>query len=137
MIGLLLLTLLGIPAICLAEDMKSPEFYSFTTYLWVMTLAATGGLISYLDKLGRRKITRYKTLRLLQEIVVAMFTGTVVFFICEWANFSQLITAACVAVAGHMGNRGLLFLETIIQRRLKIVVEEHYDGSTTDNQDSR
>jgi len=137
MIEIIFISLLFIPIICMAEDIRSPEFYSFMTYFWVVSLSSLGGFISFLDKLGRRKITRYRALRLLQEISVAAFTGIIVFFICEWANLSQLITAAFVAVSGHMGNRALLLIETIVQKRFKVVIEEGTsNGSKTDNQDS-
>lgn len=74
------------------------------TYIWVLALSTLGGLVSYFNRLEKKKIT-HSLLRLVAEMITSSFVGIVTFMLCDAGNFSWQITAAMVAISGHMGTR--------------------------------
>ncbi len=95
---------------------KSPENYSFITYLWVIGLSFWGGLSSYLY---HRSIDGkpFSFFSLASDVIISGFVGILTFFICESNGFDSLLTAAFVGISAHMGTRALtLFQRYIIKK---------------------
>jgi hypothetical protein len=44
-------------------------------------------------------------------------SGVLTFYLCTWAKFDPLLSAAFVGVSGHMGSRAIMQLEKIAERR--------------------
>lgn len=98
---------------------KDPSNYPLITYLWITGLAAWGGVVGYIRKVNAGSIHRYSLTEFVGEVVTSAFAGIVTFWLCEAAGISQLITAAMVGVAGHMGSRAIYQMESWAQRRLQ------------------
>lgn len=92
---------------------KDPTSYSLLTYAWIITLSATGGIISYL-----KKAKKFSPLELMAEILTAGFVGVITFWLCEQALIDPLTTAALVGISGHMGSRALFMLERLFKGQL-------------------
>lgn len=85
---------------------KDPTTYSALTYLWVFLLAIAGGLVAFIRRLNKS----HKPLPLLElfirlsgELIISGFAGVITFYLCEYWEFDQLLTAVLVAISGHLG----------------------------------
>lgn len=96
---------------------KSPENYTLLTYAWVFGLSAWGGFVSFLRKVKAGHARAWNFIELIGEIATSVFAGIVTFYLCEWSGFSQIATAAFVAIAGHMGTRAIFQLEDVFTSR--------------------
>lgn len=90
---------------------KSPETYSYLTYAWVFGLSALGGFVSFMRKLKQGHARAWNFVELVGELTTSAFAGVITFWLCEWAGFAPLATAAFVGIAGHMGSRAIFQLE--------------------------
>jgi len=99
---------------------KDPDNVSWLLQLvpmiFAVLLAALGGAIQYLNKIDRNG-TAFSFVKLLIEIATSGFVGIVSFELCDAAGFSWQITAALVAISGHMGARAIVLIETQVIRR--------------------
>ncbi len=93
--------------------------YSWVTYAWVLGLSCVAGLSSFLGKVKRGEARATNIVEFIGEIVTAALVGLVTFWLCESANFSHLITAALVAITGHMGTRAMYIAEKTLEKRLR------------------
>lgn len=91
---------------------QSPVTIPLLTYLWVVILSAWGGIVSYRAKLLKNPDRHWSIAEAIGEMAVAAFAGMLVFFICEYLATPQILTAALVGIAGHMGGRALDILES-------------------------
>lgn len=98
---------------------SDPNNYSVLTYLWMLWIAAWGGVVNYISRVKRGAVARFSFVELLGELVISAFSGVVTFWICEAVQLDSLITAACVAIAGHAGGKTVFFLEEVLHRRLE------------------
>lgn len=96
---------------------KSPETYTWLTYLWILTLATLGGVVAYLKKLklGKKK---WKVTDLLIEVITSAFVGITTFYLCESFGFSQVFTAALVGISGHFSSRSITLFGKILDKVL-------------------
>lgn len=85
--------------------------------LFAAFLAALGGAVQYFNKIDRAGVP-FSFAKFLLEIGTSAFVGIVSFELCDSAGFSWQLTAAVVAVSGHMGARALILIENQIVRRL-------------------
>lgn len=99
---------------------RDPQNYSIITYLWVLGMAALGGISHNIKKIKSGELKRFSFSELLGDLVISGFLGIVTFFLCEYANFEQILTAAIVGISSHQGTRGIYFIEELIARRFKI-----------------
>ena len=81
-------------------------------------LAALGGAVQYFNKIDRHGLP-FSLTKFLVEICTSGFVGIVSFELCDSAGFSWQLTAAMVAISGHMGARALILIENNIVRRLE------------------
>jgi hypothetical protein len=90
---------------------KDPTNYSFVTYGWVMILSVWGGLVSFLRKQKAGKVRAFNITEFLGELMTSALAGLITFWLCEWSNTSPLLSAALIAISGHMGSRALFQFE--------------------------
>lgn len=99
---------------------KSPETYSVITYIWVIGLSAIGGVVSFLQKYKAGHARAFNIIELIGELVTSAFVGVITFWLCEYSNFSSLLTAALVGISGHMGSRGMFKLEQFFTEKFSL-----------------
>lgn len=106
------------PAISSAQDvLKDPLRYSLRDYGLILAVALLGGLVSWYAKVRRGEIPGYSVMQLIGELATSAFAGLIAFWLCEWANFPQLLTAAMVAISGHMGTAAIKQFEKLAERK--------------------
>ena len=49
---------------------------------------------------------------------IGALSGLLAFYLCEYLNMAPVLTAAVVGVAGHMGTRGINWIEDTLKRRV-------------------
>lgn len=97
---------------------KDPSSYSLLTYAWVVGLAMTGGLVSFMRKVKEGKARAFNFTELLGEIVTSGFAGILTFWLCEAAEFNPLVSASLVGISGHMGSKVIYLLEQWAENKL-------------------
>lgn len=98
---------------------KDPLAYSAVTYGWVLILSVWGGLINYCQKYRAGIVSRYKITELIGDISASGFSGVLTFYLCEWAQLNQVLSAFFIGLSGHMGARSLFLFESIIEKWIK------------------
>lgn len=96
---------------------KDPTTYAALTYVWIIVLSCVGGIVSFMRKVKSREARPFNAPEFLGEILTSGFTGVITFYLCEWANLNQLLTAALVGISGHMGSRALILFERWAEKR--------------------
>jgi predicted CDP-diglyceride synthetase/phosphatidate cytidylyltransferase len=99
---------------------KDPSTYSLITYAWVVIMSGWGGVVSYLRKRKLGIIPRFSFTGFIGELATSAFSGMVTFFLCESANLDAMLSAALIAISGHMGSKGIFFIESYLRNRLHI-----------------
>ena len=86
-------------------------------YVWFIFLAIWGGTVNYIT---RRKADKnpFSIVELVGEWVISAFSGLITGFICQEMQISLMYTYAAVAIAGHMGGRGICLLEAFMNKRI-------------------
>lgn len=117
---LLCLHLLLLPVSVWAQGMapKDPLSYPLKTYGFMLAMAIFGGFVSWYAKVMRKEIPASSVFHLIGEITTSAFAGMLTFFACEYLNSPQLLTAAMVGVAGHMGAKVISMYENAAKARI-------------------
>lgn len=124
-IPLLLYAHLLFPVIALAQEkVKSPLDYSLSQYGLTLGIALLGGLVSWFAKVKKGEIQMFSISSLIGEMATSAFAGLLCFWICDWAGFSPILTAALVGISGHMGTRAITMFEEWAARRFNSVAEK-------------
>lgn len=79
-------------------------------YIWFLVLALWGGTVSYIGRIRKGKLA-FSFAELIGEWSISGFTGIITAYICAEMQFSFYMTAALVAISGHMGGRALSIFE--------------------------
>ena len=96
---------------------KDPTNYPLLTYAWVALLSSWGGIVSWFRK-RREGLTRsFNFMELVGELVTSAFAGLITFWLCEWSDIQPLLTAALVAISGHMGARAIFQIERLAEAK--------------------
>ena len=103
-----------------AQAAKDPTAYGLLTYLWVFGLAMLGGAVSFLRKMRSGAARPWNVVEFVGELATAAFTGVITFWMCEWAGFDPLLTAAFVGISGHMGSRALFMFEQMLANKFGV-----------------
>lgn len=90
---------------------KDPTTYSWITYSWVALLSAWGGAVSFIRKRQAGMIRPFNIVEFIGELFTSALAGIITFWLCEWSGVDPLVTAALVAISGHMGSRALFQFE--------------------------
>ncbi len=101
---------------------KDPTNYELITYFWVLLIATWGGMAHNIKKIKTGDIKRFSIAEMIGDIVIAGFIGIMTFFLCEYADLPQILTAAFVGITGHQGTRGMAFIEKLIASRFSVNV---------------
>jgi LydA holin phage, holin superfamily III len=96
---------------------KSPETFSYITYLWVLGLSALGGVVAFARKVREGHARAWNFAEFVGELVTSGFAGVMTFYMCEYSNFAPLLTASLVGIAGHMGSRAIFLLESFLDAK--------------------
>lgn len=99
------------------DGTKDPFTYSVLTYLWVMALSMWGGVVSYVGKVRDGVVHRFSIVYFIGELFTSGFIGVLTFWMCEYAGIPPLLSAVCIGISGHMGSRGVFWLEGILKSR--------------------
>lgn len=99
--------------------MKDPIGYSIFTYLWVTLLSVMGGIVSHVNQVSRGM--KFSMFRFVADILTSAFVGVVTFYLCQAAELAEVLTAAFVAISGHMGSRLLFIVENKIKSRIESI----------------
>lgn len=100
-------------------DEKDPSTYSWLTYGWVIGLSSLAGIVSFYGKLNNGTVKVFNVTQFIGEIATSGLVGLITFFLCEFAHFNPLLTAALIGISGHMGSRAILVLENILEKRVE------------------
>jgi len=103
-----------------ASDLiKDPSSVTWSTYFWVVFVAAWGGVVRVIrkSKLGG-KTWQQVTLILAMEMVTSSFAGVITFFLCQSNNIQPFYTAVMTSLAGYMGGSALDVLEAVYRARI-------------------
>ena len=103
---------------------KDPTTYSMLTYAWVILVSVWGGAVSYARKRRLNLIERFSITEFIGELMTSAFTGLITFFICEWSNTPAMLSAAFIAISGHMGSRLIFMLEKHLQQRAERIFND-------------
>ena len=87
------------------------------TYAWVFGLAMLGGAASFVRRVRSGEAKYSNIIELIGELVVSAFAGLVTFFLCQSAAFDEMLTAAFIAISGHMGTRIIFIFEAYLVKR--------------------
>ena len=98
---------------------KDPFNYSALTYMWVILLSVWGGLANYIRKVRVGVTARFSFTELIGELVTSGLAGLITFWLCEAADTDPMISAALIAISGHMGARIIFHLENVIEHKFK------------------
>lgn len=88
---------------------------SYIGYIWLFVLAIWGGTASYISRIKKLRAP-FSIAELLGEWVISGFAGVVTAYFCHAWGLDYYATAAMVAIAGHMGGRGIVMLELYVQK---------------------
>lgn len=117
MIANLVAVLLALlPMLAHAAD-RNPMDYSLRQYGFLLSIALLGGFVAWVDKVRKGQAAVWNLMQLIGELATSAFAGLLCFWICEWAELSQLLTIALVAIAGHMGTRAIALFEDWAAKR--------------------
>ena len=99
---------------------KLPSFTSIAdllTYAWVFGLAMLGGAASFVRRVRSGQAKYSNIVELVGELVISAFAGLVTYFLCHSAGFDEMLTAAFIAISGHMGTRIIFMLESYLVKK--------------------
>ena len=87
------------------------------TYAWVFGLAMLGGAASFVRRVRSGQSKYSNIIELIGELVVSAFAGLVTFFLCQSAGFDGALSAALIAISGHMGTRIIFKFEGYLVKK--------------------
>ena len=97
---------------------KNPLDYGLGQYGLILGIALLGGIVAWWSKVRKGEIPAWSLNHLVGELSTSALAGLLCFWICEWAGFPPLLTAAMTGIFGHMGTKGLAILEEWGKSRL-------------------
>lgn len=119
------------PAKTWAQDaLKAPLSYSLRDYGVVLSTALLGGLVGWYAKVRRGEIKAFSLITLIGELCTSAFAGLIAFWLCEWAKFPPLLTAALVGISGHAGTAAIARLEKLAEQRMGMALAQSTTAST-------
>lgn len=90
-------------------------------FVWLLILAIWGGTVNYIN---HRKGKTFSLAELVGEWCISGFVGVATIYLClEW-HVSWYLMGFLVAIAGHMGGRGLFLYENMLKRKFGVKEDE-------------
>lgn len=90
------------------------------TYGWVLGLSMLGGAASFVRRVRSGEAKYSNLIELIGELVVSAFAGLVTFFLCQSSKLDPMLTAAFIAISGHMGTRLIFLAEELLVKRFAL-----------------
>jgi len=84
---------------------------------WMASVAAAGGFFSFYGKYKAGKVRAFNFMELIGEVFVSVAVGLVTFWICRGFEVNEWLTAAGVALSGHMGTRAIFLVEQTLEKK--------------------
>ena len=109
-------------------DSHVSAFIQALPFVLVIGLSCMGGIVSYLNRIDRSGIA-FSFIRLVVEVVTSGFVGIIAFMLCDYAGLEWSVTAAIVAISGHMGTRALFIIENIAIKMANNLTEGNNYGN--------
>ena len=78
--------------------------------------------MSFSKKIKQGDARPFNMAEFIGEVLTSGFAGVLTFYLCEWADVAQLLTAAFVGISGHMGSRALFMFERWAEKRFSVEV---------------
>jgi len=88
-------------------------------YITTILLATFGGIVNHITTM-RKKKAAFKVRELAFDIIVSTFAGLITFYFCEAASIDGPLSAALIAISGHMGTRAIAGFEIVYTRLVGI-----------------
>ena len=107
-----------------ADASKDPTTYGLLTYMWVFGLSSWGGFVSFMRKRRQGVARPFNIAEFFGEIATSAFAGVLTFYLAESAGLPQLMTAAMVAISGHMGGRAVFLIERWMERKFSVAASD-------------
>jgi hypothetical protein len=89
--------------------------------IWAAGIAIAGGMLSFHQKVRMGKARWVNVTELIGEMVVSGFVGLLTFWICKGYGVNEYLTAAAIAITGHMGSRAIFIAEQWIEQKSKSI----------------
>ena len=99
------------------ESSLFSQIADILTYGWVVGLSMLGGAASFVRRVRTGQAKYSNIVELIGELVVSAFAGLVTFFLCQSAKFDGALSAAFIAISGHMGTRIIFMFEGYLMKR--------------------
>jgi len=95
--------------------------------LWMIVIAALGGVANFYQKVKTGKARAFNVMELIGEVLVSAFVGLITFWICKGYGVNEWLTAASVAITGHMGSRAIFIAEQYFEQKVGVKIPEDPD----------
>lgn len=83
-------------------------------YFWFILLAMWGGTANYISRVKKENM-KFSLIELIGEWSISGFAGVLTALVCQEMQFSTLMTAALVGIAGHAGGRAIYIFEELFK----------------------
>lgn len=90
---------------------------NFFPTVWMLAVAASGGLVNFYGKVKAGEAHAFNIMELIGEIIVSAGVGLVTYWICKGFGVNEYLTAAGVAISGHMGTRAIALFENTLKKK--------------------
>ena len=85
--------------------------------IWMALVAMLGGYVNFRQKMQQGNTRGWNLTELIGEMVVSAFAGVLTFWVCRGFDVNPWLTAAGVAISGHLGARGIFLLEKTLEKK--------------------
>lgn len=82
-------------------------------------VAMLGGYVNWRQKMKAGKVRGWNFTELIGEMFVSAFVGVLTFWICQGFEVNQWLTAAAVAITGHLGARAIFMVEQAVEKKVE------------------
>lgn len=97
----------------MTEDPFSAKNLIASAYMAIV--AGGGGLLSYYQKVKKGEARPFNVPEILGEVIISAAVGILTFWICKGLEVNEWLTAAGVAITGHMGARAIFIAEKSLE----------------------
>lgn len=102
-----------------AKDGGPFVFKNLIPTLWMIGISMLGGIVHFLQKVKAGKARAINIVELFGEMMISGFVGIISYWLCKAYGINEYLTAAGVAISGHMGARAIYLLEQWIDKLVK------------------
>jgi cytochrome bd-type quinol oxidase subunit 2 len=82
-------------------------------------VAMLGGYVNFRQKMKAGKVRGWNFAELIGEMVVSAFVGILTFWVCRGFEVNEYLTAAAVAITGHLGARAIFMVEQAVEKKVE------------------